>query len=329
MSKRKALACLTTAIMTLVSTSGCAAIANKSSFGDATITVCIVDDKRQPIEGVHSKLFSLSSYDAPSGLTDTNGIYSVHLKEIYSQVSGSFNKQGYYKSIGPFWHWSQWGEVPPADTNLTIVLKRIIAPVPMSYREIRTYIPIHDEVVVFDLEKGDWVVPHGKGQIADFKMVSSLRFESRQDFEVKASVEFADALCSIQSFTAPNPNDINQMRSELMPPPIAPDTGYEHTLSLWGISTPTPKQYQSHRIGDRNYIFRTRVVTNEAGEIIKANYGWTVGEIIVDPSQNNKIFLNFRYYYNPDPKSRSLEPKEIADRQAKDMPKDMPKETQE
>jgi hypothetical protein len=32
------------------------------------------------------------------------------------------------------------------------------------------------------------------------------------------------------------------------------------------------------------------------------------------------VFISFNYYFNPDPTSRSLEPKEIAEQQARGIP---------
>jgi len=323
MKTLKTLACPIAVGMMFTSASGCAAATGFDHRGDATVTVRIVDADEQPIAGVHSKLFSFSSYSAPSGLTDTNGMYSVFLRKIDSQISGSFKKQGYYETGGSFWKWGEdVGLVPPADTNFPVVLKRIIDPVPMVQKIIETYLPRNDEPIGFDLEVGDWVSPYGKGKTADIQMTGTSRFESRQDFDVKVSFEFIDELCGIQSFIAPDARDWSKLRSQLMPPHIAPDNGYEQTLLLWGMSTPKPKQYQSHKMGNRNYIFRTRVVTDDNGKIIKANYGWTMGEVEIDPEYGKQIWLRFYYYYNPDPKSRSLEPKEIADRQAKDIPKE-------
>ena len=293
--------------------SGCAVLTNNPN---ATIHVRVVDDEGKPITGAHAHVYNIFDTGTKPGLTDTNGMHSIHLYNIF-EISGSFKKLGYYTSYGVFWEASEWSKVPPANTNFTVVLKRIIDPVPMTYKNIRTHIPRNDEPVGFDLAIGDWVVPSGKGTQADIYFTGTLRFESRQDFDVKVSVDFVDPFCGIQDFYNPKSMDKNKIGSELIPPYTAPDFEYRKMLSLWSISSPKPKRLQQHLKADRNYIFRTRVITNEKDEIIKANYGWVVGDFIIDPSQNNKIFLSFRYYYNPDPKSRSLEPKEIADRQAK------------
>jgi len=305
-----------TVIAVLLPISGCAVLTNV--YPSATVRVRIVDDERIPIQGVHCKLFSNSSDRAPPGLTDTNGIYSVVMHKIFADIGGVFQKQSYYNTKGDFWsqNWlpGQIEKAPPAGKVFTIVLKRIVDPVPMYHRLIETYIPKTNGVFGFDLAKGDWVFPDGKGTQADVFFDASLRFESRMDFDTQVSVVFTNELNGIQSFHAQTSYKSNSsMWSELPPPQIAPNDGYEPNISLWKISDGKPRA-KTHEKEDRNYIFRTRVVTNEVGEITSANYGWTVGDFIVDPSSRKQlIYLKFRYYYNPDPHSKSLEPKEIAD----------------
>ena len=59
------------------SVSGCAS-ENNNALGDATVTVRVVDDVGRPIKDVRSRLLSLSWYDAPAGLTDTNGVFKIY-----------------------------------------------------------------------------------------------------------------------------------------------------------------------------------------------------------------------------------------------------------
>ena len=301
------------ALATLTPLTGCAS-------PSATIKVCVVDDVDKPISGVASELINIYDYgETRTGLTDKNGFYSDYIKNIY-EVSGYFEKAGYYKSKGVIWEApTKWGDVPVANTNFVIGMRHIINPVPMTYRHIRTYFPRNDESVGFDLAMGDWVAPDGKGQQADIYFNGSLRFESRRDFDLNVNLKFNDLFGGIQEFYNLKTEDKKKLGSEFIAPYTAPEVNYEQMYSLWKTSGGNPAKIQQHNKAGRNYIFRTRVVVNEKDEIIMANYGWTVGEIVIDPSNKDKIFLTFSYYYNPDPHSRSLEPKEIADRQMKDL----------
>ena len=60
---------------------------------------------------------------------------------------------------------------------------------------------------------------------------------------------------------------------------------------------------------DRQYLFRVRAQTNDAGEVVSANYGWVLGDFEL---RGPSIDLQMWYYFNPDPQSRSLEPASLS-----------------
>ena len=242
------------AIATLIPLSGCA---NHS----ATFKVRVVNEEGQPINGVHADIYNVFDMDSKPGLTDINGLYSSHLNNIV-EVSGRFEKHGYYKTRGVFWQVSEREIVPPADTNFVITMRRIIDPVPMIHKRfLETHLPLNDEPVGFDLEAGDWVSPHGKGKTADFQMTGTIRYESQVNREAKINMDFIGELCGIQSFMRPQMNASGKVRSELKPPHTAPDDGYESQISLWW-RVENARYAKTHEITDRNYLFRTRVVSD-------------------------------------------------------------------
>jgi len=131
------------------------------------------------------------------------------------------------------------------------------------------------------------------------------------------SANFSGEHNGIQSFsinqiiTGPSP------RSELPPPPIAPINGYEKTFEYYARRVPTDRWHgTTSRDDTRRWIYRIRTEVDEDGNIIAANYGWMTKDIIGASNEGKGRFI-LAYYYNPDPQSRSLEPKEIADRQNK------------
>ena len=324
-----------TVISVFLSTTGCIAFTN--GLGSATIRVRIVDDESNPVEGVNSKILSASFYDPPSGFSDTNGMFSVYLKNIYLEIGGYFTKEGYYQSKGKFWKWGMSGNsiIPPANTNFTIVLKRIIEPVPMKKREVLVYAPRLGKTVGFDFEIGDLVAPDGKGEIADILFTTSKDYVADDDFTLYVNIEFIGEQTGILPFSY----DFNEgagyaLKSDLPPPsPIAPGTGYGKTLECVSKCSPPSEWNRTRRpshyaymknvwtgssVENRKWIFRTRTVLDDDGKIIAANYGWTTTDIKLSAKPNsdyNELGIALTYYYNPDPNSRSLEPKEIADSQ--------------
>ena len=287
----------------------------------ATIKVRIINEEGAPIKDVQSKLINIYDFDViKSGLTDENGFYSDHLKNIF-EVSGYFEKPGYYQSSGVIWSApNKWGDTPPADTNFTVVLKNIVNPILMHHKRITTYFPRLDEVLGFDLEVGDWVFPDGKGKVVDIELTVEKRFNSIKDFDMSVTIKINGDDCGIQSFHAPKSTGAGALLgSELPPPQIAPDFGYQQqtvSTNYWHTNNRRANSFNENR----KWIFRTRVEKDDEGNIISANYGWINDDFMVVPTLKYPGQLSFTYYYNPDPKSRSLELKEIADRQNRTSP---------
>ena len=308
---------VTTIIGMLAFTPGCMA----TGFSNATFRVRVVDEEGVPIGGVRSKLMNIYDMGSiPGGVTDTNGIYSCHLTKVY-EVSGYFEKHGYYKSGGVFWNWDNQNRVPPAGTIFPIVMKRIIEPVSMTVKEFNAILPRMGESVGFDLEICDWVFPDGKGKIADMFFTIEGYYAANKNFSIQASVEFLGDKNGIQSFHYPKETAGHPLKSELPPPAIAPESGYESLIERFSHHIPPEKWASSSYDETCRWIYRIRTKVDDDGNIVAANYGWFVMDISVGPfGETGRVFL--KYYYNPDPQSRSLEPKEIADRQARDLPKE-------
>ena len=230
-------------LMTMLLTLMCGCATQTSIVRDAIINLRIVDDEGTPVEGVSCKILSMAGYDTPTVLSDTNGVCSVQLKNIHSEIMGWFYKHGYYKSNGTFWKLDQtsWNSklqiytnmVPPADNLYTIKLKRIIEPAPMPYIQIQKIVPRNDEPIGFDLEIGDWVLPDGMGIKSDLFFSNEMEYESIDNFDSYVTVSFSNALCGIQSFFYPKRSSSTPIRSELPPPQVAPESGYENNLHLF------------------------------------------------------------------------------------------------
>ena len=314
--RTKTIIFLTFICVTIIPLIGCADLTN--GLGSATVTVKIVDDIDKPLEDVRSEVYNLSDFDVAHGLTDTNGKYSLHLDNI-EEIKGRFRKTGYYETKGVIWEGDEWGDVPPANTNFIVVMKRIVDPVPMKYRNVEMEFPRLGEFVGFDFEVGDWVFPDGKGKISDIMLSAEGRYEERKEFDFKMEAKFTGELNGLQSFYYPHLGQPSvPLRSELPPPALAPLSGYDDSFECFVRSFKAINwSYATSFDENKLQIFRVRTVVDEKGEIVSANYGWMTRDVY--PWHNKgKGCIKFRYYYNPDPHSRSLEPKEIADRQNRD-----------
>jgi len=118
------------------------------------------------------------------------------------------------------------------------------------------------------------------------------------------------ALCDI---TFSNPHDGIQkyvqpekLRSSYIFPHEVPTNDYVSAIYREGWYS---DEYGTHNVTnakedkDINHIFRVPTVLDKDGNIVQANYGRIKGEIRI--SSNGRVY--FQYWFNPNPKSRSLE----------------------
>ena len=191
--------------------------------------------------------------------------------------------------------------------DFTVVVKRIVLPSPLVFRRIETLlVPVLNQPVAFDFEIGDWVKPYGNGKSDDVWLTADKRMTARHDYDMKVTLTFSNSVDGIQEFSAPSPNEL-YLASDLMPPQEAPDAGYNNSIVVFRNMHPGRPVSES-LTENRNYIFRVRSQTNEANKVVAANVGWIRRDIALGVGDKDEVGVMFGYYYNPDPKSRSLEP---------------------
>jgi hypothetical protein len=274
----------------------------------ARIQVRVLDDQGQPVDKASIGIGVTGGGDAGNahGTTDTNGAFAARLRMVGSLYLRA-EKPGYYRTSGEAWGGPVVGKTLPPTNLYTVVMKRILDPVPMIHRDVVLTVPVLDQPVAFDLEAGDWVAPHGKGARADFLARASKRFVSTDDMDIRLAIVFTNRGDGIQSFPSPQllPGTIS---SDLLPPQIAPLSGYVTELTSYISRAPGQEMVASHGRGT-SFLIRVRTVLDEKGEVLRANYGWTRGPVKVAGYHIPTVSTGFEYHFNPDPASRSLEPK--------------------
>jgi hypothetical protein len=155
------------------------------------------------------------------------------------------------------------------------------------------------------MEIADWTTPYGKGKFADMTLHIKRRFVSPKDYNVIATLTFPNEGDGIQEYYF-DEND----KSEFKWPYVARTNGYNSTLvieesrSTEGYkSTFFTTQKPSPEKGNINYLFRVRTILDEKGNIVSAHYGKIEGEIVIGWGE----LFNWKYWFNPDSTSRSLE----------------------
>ncbi len=212
-----------------------------------------------------------------------------------------------------------------SDHDLALVMRPQRGPRSLYVRDFvatssttNTKFPRHGEWVGFDLEVSDWVVPHGRGKIADIQFRFRNEFmgwgpnptkmlELRQIHHTTAEDQIRrfygkwDAELDI-SFPGAKEGLFEETRflpySRMKLPHEAPVEGY---VSTWRytVQSYVPRTARS----DIGFFLRTRVKLDEKGNIVSAHYAKIIGDFRADPTGS----LSFFYYFNPVPNDRNLE----------------------
>ena len=161
----------------------------------------------------------------------------------------------------------------------------------MYVRSVDLAVPEVGTEIGFDFTAGDWVAPLGKGKYTDILFRSELEQKTRDDFHMRLFVSFPNKQDGLQSFDAPSGRRGSSLKSSYE----APADGYLSEWTQFRLKKPNSPE-ESNIDLNRNYYFRVRTVLDEQGRIKSANYGKIYGD-----------FMQFRYYFNPEPNSRNVE----------------------
>jgi len=286
----------------------CGVHALAADFGEiprTRLTLRVVDDEFKPVEEAS---VIMDCYDRPvevRGSTDTNGQFGL-VDHIRGVLSAHVTKPGYYLTSGELWDGPSSTERAPPTNQYTVVLKRILNPVPMVVRDIAAIMPSLGKPCAFDFLAGDWVAPHGTGVVADCTMVGWKDVKGSRNWDWKCQLLFRDN-SGVAHHRAPGRSSLT-IRSDHVPPQEAPAEGYDRSLALEESFHTGVSRYESAGPND-HWIFRVRPVTNLEGRVVSAHVGWIEGAIRLEGRTSETLWLGFRYHLNPDPHSRSLEPK--------------------
>jgi len=265
--------------------------------------------------------FGHDEYDQETGVTDTNGLVVLKLPSktgnVRYSVSGVFDGMTKMELGDAVYYMDKGGSVRFANQNagqwhpwnptVDIQLKKVVNPIPMLARSFvnsrpRLRVPEFGNAVGFDLIKGDWVTPMGKGEIADlhFKLVvvdlGQRKIDRGPLYDAAFSVTFTNDGDGLQGFFS-HPREGSAFRS----PRFAPEIGYSNALVKTCYEHETENRHEKRE--DQNYFIRLRTKKDESGAVIAALYGKIYGDI----TYSSKGVLRFVYYVNPTPNDRNME----------------------
>ncbi|MCX6948632.1 MAG: hypothetical protein NTX39_03070, partial [Opitutae bacterium] len=286
---------------------------NLSLFG-FDIKMRVVDDEARPVTEAHAGIsfvmYRQGTDVENDGMTDKNGFFGANGAAKHS-VYIEANKPGHYEA--------RVDRLPKdKDLDLTVVIPRIIQPIPLYARRADAVIPTQNEWLGYDFEIGDWVAPIGLGKVTDIRFKFRNEFKgwrlsdknmvhSRQVNSTSTEEEIRnfygkwDGELEI-SFPAAKEGLFEELRflkySQLKLPHRAPLEGYGPTWRYTdnSYSPPTTRE----QVG---FFLRTRVKLDAQGNIISAHYTKIMGDIRLAAQGS----LHFTYYFNPTVNDRNLE----------------------
>ena len=233
-------------------------------------------------------------------VTDSNGKCSIN-----GACDGSLGlaviKEGYYSSSGyrieftnaVAGRWQPWKPV------FEVALKKQVEPIAMYAKAIgrgrMAKLPQLGQPCAFDLEKGDWVQPAGRGLRADIYMKVESQIVSAREYAARLTISFPNTGDGLQLFPAQP-----YRGSSLRLPRIAPESGYEAMLTKQITRTNAPSKSDLRE--DANYFYRIRTVVRD-GKVVSGLYGKIYGDFSFTP----KGEVTFTYFLNPTENSRNME----------------------
>lgn len=187
----------------------------------------------------------------------------------------------------------------PWNPTIEVKMRPKKNPVPMIVKRIESLkIPAWDQPVGFDLEKADWVEPHGKGTQADFFVNMHRRFEHSSDYDAIARITFPNDGDGIQLYEIPE----EFKNSSYQFPYEAPMEGFQDILVLERHATLRKTECSFNPDKDM-YMFRVRTKMDEQGKLVSACYGRVDRRIEIGWGE----VFDFEYHFNPVLNERSLE----------------------
>ena len=285
---------------------------------EAMLTLRLVDDEGLPLTNMTARIGFFEGKQNV-GTTDTNGMFSSRGRAISGQATFSVNEDGFYYGHGVYRFpkagqpWSDFVKDDkwlPWDPVVTMVVKKIVDPIPMYARRVETTIPATNTSFGYDLMVGDWVKPSGKGTVNDLVFQLNGYWMDYRNNDSTLSITFSnpsDGLIPVEYELLYG----RPAGSALFMPRHAPEQGYISEYRWRKARNQAVGDAQDESVNDlkegRGYIFRVRSVTNDEGVVTNAFYGKISEEFNYGGAGINGGYLVFTYYLNPTPNDRNME----------------------
>ena len=310
-----------------------------SCFADKAYIKAMVLDRcsEAPIQGVEVKAWfkvdiGWRAWSEPTPIitdvktTDSCGICGLEGRTNVGHISCEVVNppSGYYGAYGGDFQYNRkslFGVWQPDNLVVTIKLQRVEKPIPLFVKQIfsrasasvsSNYFDIGKGKMQFDLIKGSFLPPIGRGEYADIVFTRLEREDLGIGTTFKGSITapaYRDGM-SIR-FTGED-NGLVEVPSEKtagIKIRTAPENGYTPDYLVAKGRDKNVKYFSSSN-PDRNFAFRIRTKKDKNGKIVSAYYGKIYGDIVIKKPYGVEELVaapSFMYYLNRNPLDRNLE----------------------
>ena len=314
-------------------------VLNSWIFADiAKFSVVVLSaDDLKPIEGVqvHANFWENNGWkawtqaphvDIDQQTTDNNGFCRLKGKTNCGNVCCfvSVPPKGFY--VGDSWGTdfkkkNIFGVWQPDNLVVTLRLQRVENPIPLFVKQLfsrasasvsSNYFDIGKGKMQFDMVKGSFLPPIGKGEHADICFTRLKREDLGIGTTFRGSITapaYKDSM-SIR-FTGEDNGlvEVSSKKTAGIKIRTAPEDGYTPDYLVTKGRDKNVKYFSSSN-PDRNFAFRIRTKKDKNGKIVSAYYGKIYGDIEIKKPYTVEVSVaapSFMYYLNPKSLDRNLE----------------------
>ena len=310
-----------------------------SCFADKAYIKAMVLDRcsEAPIQGVEVKAWfkvdiGWRAWSEPTPIitdvktTDSCGICGLEGRTNVGHISCEVVNppSGYYGAYGGDFQYNRkslFGVWQPDNLVVTIKLQRVEKPIPLFVKQIfsrasasvsSNYFDIGNGKMEFDLMKGSFLPPIGRGEYADIVFTRLEREDLGIGTTFKGSITAPAYRDSMSIRFTGEDNGLVEVPSEKtagIKIRTAPENGYTPDYLVAKGRDKNVKYFSSSN-PDRNFAFRIRTKKDKNGKIVSAYYGKIYGDIVIKKPYGVEELVaapSFMYYLNPKPLDRNLE----------------------
>lgn len=285
----------------------------QTNGAEARVRLRILDESGSPIAKarIRATLANRESDYSMHGVTDTNGIYVVAGSTTGDYLQFLVTKTGYYDS----WEGSSYiemgkehevvgGKWQPFDVVHSIVLRRVQNPKALEVGCGNFALTKHLNCWIgFDIQKHDFVHPHGGGEVADFEAMIEWNGKWYPDytgmginlrFTTPYSGYYEVPINPVSKFKGPYAADVEKTFCQSA-------TFDEQVVSQ-------TKRIRHPFNDNKCWVVRSRCKVDDMGKLISANY-FVIHKINFCGKPDGKGGLRLTGAYNPTPNDPNLEPR--------------------